>query len=208
VVSFNEAVEIEESRLTPYRTKTWREKKQQSTRLKIADLIRRNEVSQRTCILSCFNLVEAYVNGLAWDYVQTHDISDLSENNRNVLTESARPVNIIDKLIKIPRLITERETGPLHQTQEPLRSFVEIVKPYRDVIVHASPFAAAEKFGGYDKLSKLYELNLTTVRGAVDITIALIEKIHQFVRDSSGLPIWVPSRTGDGKFILATESAK
>jgi len=146
--------------------------------------------------------VEAYINGLAWDYVQTHDISNLSKKNQNVLTESERPVNIIDKLVKIPRLVVEQEAGPLHQTREPLKSFIEVVKPYRDAIVHASPFAAPERFGGYDKLSKLYELNFATVKHAVDITLALVGNIHQFVNGDGQLPAWIPSRAEDGKFIL------
>lgn len=205
-VSFNELVEIEEHCLTSYRTKTWREKKEQKTRAEIADLVRRSETNQRTCVLSCFNLIEAYVNGLAWDYVQTHDISGLSKDNRNVLTESERPVNIIDKLIKIPRLVAERDIGPLHQSRDPLKSFIEVIKPYRDAIVHASPFAAPEKFGGYDKLSKIYELNLSTVRRAVDITIAVIGEIHRFVGSDGDLPVWVLPRAQDGRFVIGVDS--
>jgi len=204
-VSFNEMVEIEEHRLTSYRTRTWRDRKEQKTRIEIADLIRRSEANQRACVLSCFNLVEAYINGLAWDYVQTHDISGLSKDNRNVLAESERPVNIIDKLVKIPRLVAGRDTGPLHQTRDPLRSFVEVIKPYRDAIVHASPFAAPEKFGGYDKLSKIYELNLSTVRRAVDITIAVIGEIHRFIGGNGNLPVWVLPRKDDGTFVIGTD---
>lgn len=205
-VSFNEAVEIEEHRLTSYRTKTWGEKKEQKTKAEIAKLIRRSEANQRTCLLACFNLVEAYINGLAWDYVQTHEVSGLSKDNRNVLTESERPVNIIDKLVKIPRLVTGRDIGPLHQTRDPLKSFIEVIKPYRDAIVHASPFAAPEKFGGYDKLSKIYELNLLTVRHAVDITIALVGEIHHFTGDEGDLPTWVFPRIEDGTFVVGTDS--
>lgn len=204
-ISFNEAVEIEK-RLIPYQTKAWGEIKQQETRTEIADLIRRGEVNRRTCLLSCFNLVEAYINGLAWDYVQTHDISNLSKKNQNVLTESERPVNIIDKLVKIPRLLVEQEAGPLHQTREPLKSFIEVIKPYRDAIVHASPFAAPERFGGYDKLSKLYELNLATVRHAVDITLALIGNIHRFVNGDDQLPAWILARAEDGTFTLLSDT--
>jgi len=205
-VSLNEAIEIEEHRLTPYRTKSWRERKEQRTRFEIADLIRRRNANQRACVLSCFNLIEAYVNGLAWDYVQTNDISRLSKDNRNVLTESDRPVNIVAKLIRVPALTTGRETGPLHQTRDPLKSFIEIVKPYRDAIVHASPFAAPEKFGGYDKLSKLFDLNLLTVRQAVDVTVNLIKEIHQFVDGSGALPLWFLSRAEDGKFVVTPET--
>lgn len=201
-VSFNEAVEIEERRLKSYRSRTWREAKEQRTRGEIADLIRRSEANQRASVLSCFNLIEAYINGLAWDYVHAHDASGLSKDNRNVLTESERPVNIIDKLVKIPRLVAERDMGTLHQTRDPLKSFIEVVKPYRDAIVHASPFAAPEKFGGYDKLRKLYDLNLPTVRRAVDITLTVIGEIHRFVGGDGDLPAWVLLRGDDGSFII------
>lgn len=204
-LSLNEAIEIEEHRLTPYRTKSWSEIKQQAARSETAELIRRRDANQRICVLSCFNLIEAYINGLAWDYVETHDISTLSKDNRNVLTESENPVNIVKKLIRVPALTTGRETGPLHQTRDPLKSFIEIVKPYRDAIVHASPFAAPEKFGGYDKLSKLYGLSLVTVRTAVNVTVSLLKEIHQFVDGNGELPSWFLQRAADGRFIFVRE---
>lgn len=181
-VAFNEAVEIEEHRLTPYRTMSWAQQKEAKTRPEIADLVRRRDANQRACVLACFNLIEAYVNGLAWDYVQTHDISGLTDEKQNVLMESkGRLVNIEVKLIKIPAIVAGTIPGPLHQTQEPMKSFLEIVKPYRDAIVHASPFSAPLKFGGYDKLSKLYGLDMPTVRTAVQVTISMIGEIYRFV---------------------------
>jgi hypothetical protein len=77
------------------------------------------------------------------------------------------------------------------------------VKPYRDAIVHASPFAAPEKFGGYDKLSKLYDLDLKTLRLAVDATIAVITEIHQFVSGKVTTPVWLLTRAEDGRFIFS-----
>lgn len=201
-LAFNDAVEIEEHRLTPYRTKSWRERKQLETRSEIADLIRRHEASLRTCVLSCFNLIEAFINGVAWDHAHMHDLSGFSKDNRNVLTESERPVSIVTKLVRVPGLVAGRDSGPLHQTRNPLKSFIEIVKPYRDAIVHASPFAAPEKFGGYDKLSKLYELDLRVVRTAVDVTTAVVREIHQFVHGGSELPLWFLSRNIEGKFVF------
>lgn len=197
-----EAIEIEERRLTPYRTKSWKEQKVQNIRPEIAALIRRRNANLRSCILACFNLVEAYINGLAWDFVQRHDISALNTKKKNVLTESEGFVSIIDKLIKIPPLISGHDPGPLHQTRDPLKLFIEVVKPHRDAIVHASPFAAPQKFGGYDKLRKLYDLNLCTVREAVDVTVSIVKDIHQFVGGPGELPAWFPSRNSDGTFIL------
>lgn len=202
--TFNQAVEIGDQ-LASYHSRTWSQVKEKRPRDELADLIRRKETSQRACLLSCFNLIEAYINGLAWDYVHTHDTSGLSKDNRNVLTESERPVNIIDKIIKIPRLVAERDMGPHHQTRDPLKSFIDVVKPYRDAIVHASPFAAPEKFGGYDKLRKLYDLDLMTVRRAVDITLSLIGETHRFVGGEGDLPQWVLPRREDGRFIIDTD---
>ncbi|MGB6524262.1 MAG: hypothetical protein WBE87_05035, partial [Candidatus Acidiferrales bacterium] len=68
------------------------------------------------------------------------------------------------------------------------------------------PFAAPEKFGGYDKLSKLFDLNLRTVRQAVDVTVNLIKEIHQFVDGSGALPLWFLSRAEDGKFVVTPET--
>ena len=201
-VSFNEAIFIEEHRLTDYRVKNLNELKDQKTRGEIATLLRRSAVSQRTCLLSSFNLIEAYINGLAWDYVQTHDISCLSGKNQAILIESDKPINIIDKLIKIPRLVSEKESGPLHQTREPLKLFIEYIKPYRDAIVHASPFAAPMRFGGYDKLSKLYDLNLSTIRRSIDITFDVITEIHHFLYGTDNLPSWIFPRTEDGAFLI------
>jgi hypothetical protein len=201
-LAFNDAVDIDEGRLTPYRTKSWCERKEQATQAEIAELIRRLEANLRTSVLSCFNLIEAFINGVSWDYTRTHDLSGLSKDNRNLLTESERPVSIVTKLVRVPVLVTGRDSGPLHQTRDPLKSFIEIVKPYRDAIVHASPFAAPGKFGGYDKLSKLYELDLRTVRTAVDVTAAVVREIYKFVHGGSELPSWFLSRDSHEKFVF------
>lgn len=201
-VFLNEAINIEEHSLTPYRTGSWKEQKQQNTRPEIAELIRRRNASFRACVLSCFNLVEAYINGLAWSYVQTHDISGLTEKNQNTLTESKGFVSIVDKLIRVPALVTGQNVGPLHQTREPLKTFVEITKPHRDAIVHASPFAAPQKFGGYDKLAALYDLDMVTVRKAVDVTIDMVRILHRFVGGTADEPEWFLPRATDGKFVF------
>ena len=165
--------------------------------------------NKRMCILSCFNLVEAYVNGLAWEYVHTHDISLVSKGDQEALTEKDkngkdRLVNIVDKLIKIPRIVAHQQYGPLDRMREPLKTFIETVKPYRDSIVHASPFSAPENFGDYDKLSKLYELSLDTVKKAVSNTLAIISQIHQFTGADNDLPEWVYPKNDDGSFDMAS----
>lgn len=193
--SFNRAVEAERrfeeyDKIPRGRAKTKREE--------IAELERSGTFHRRMCVLSCFNLAEAYVNGLAWAYVQTHDISGLSKTKQKVLIEGQ--TSILDKLVKVPQIISGRSPGPLESDREPLSVFRDTIKPFRDSIVHASPFAAPERFGGYEKLSKVYELNLETVRQTVDMTLDIIGRIHRFVGGNGLLPKWMPSRKDDGTF--------
>ncbi|MBI3469067.1 MAG: hypothetical protein HY000_39185 [Planctomycetes bacterium] len=192
----------EHQRLADARIK-WKDAKAPRKRAEIARLVRCRELAQRSALLCAFNLVEAYVNGIAWCYVQTRGISHLNDNHRNLLTEEKRPVNLVEKLVKIPRIVVGTGEGPLHDSREPLKSFVAIVKPFRDAIVHASPFSAPEKFGGYDKLEKLYGLTVATALHGVGLTLAIISEIHQFTGGDGQMPEWVPSRTEDGRFRLA-----
>jgi len=193
--SFNRAVEAEK------KLKKYDEMPKSTAKTKkeeIAELVKSGTFHRRMCVLSCFNLVEAYINGLAWAYVQTRDTSSLSNRNKKVLTEGQ--TSILDKLVKIPQIITGRSPGPLESDLEPLSIFRDTIKPFRDSIVHASPFAAPERFGGYEKLSKVYELNLETVRQTVDMTLDIIGRIHRFVGGNDPLPQWVFSRREGGIF--------
>lgn len=204
-VQFNETLGIDdEIRARPLTS--WRQLKDQRQRAEIAHLMRRRQAFSRSCVLSCFNLIEAYVNGLSWDYVQTHDISGLSNKSRQVITDADGQFSVRDRLVKIPRIVAGQGTGPLHETREPLKTFLNVVKPYRDSIVHASPYAAPERFGGYDKLNKIYDLNTATVKVAVDVTIEVIGVIHRFIGGDGEMPAWMPARADDGKFILDPDS--
>jgi len=196
-VAFNSAVtldaEIEQHRGTP-----WPKAKQDEVRKHLADLLRQAAFHRRMCVLSCFNLIEAYVNGVAWDYADSHDISSLSKNKQDVLTSGQ--ASILDKVVRVPEIVTGKTPGPLAQDKDPLKTFKEIFKPFRDSIVHASPFSAPARFGGYDKLSKVYDLTLQTARSTVDLTVDIVEQIHRFLGGDGSCPQWVPPRGTDGKF--------
>ena len=56
-------------------------------RNKLTELIQEKSFSIRAVVTSCFNLVEAYLNGLAWDYVQTHGTEELSMRKKKLLEE-------------------------------------------------------------------------------------------------------------------------
>jgi hypothetical protein len=196
-ISYNEVVTIEHS-LKEYKRTSWRKAKESDVRNAVADLHRRGAFCRRMCLLSCFNLVEAYINGIAWEFVQSTDISSLSHRQQKLLTEGQ--ASLLDKLVKVPALVMRQDTGPLTQDENPLAEFRDLIKPFRDSIVHASPFGAAERFGGYDKLSRVYELSLETVQRSVNLTFDIIGRIHRFLGNARQLPDWYPPRREDGTF--------
>lgn len=93
-----------------------------------------------------------------------------------------------------------RTPGPLALDQDPLKTLKGMVKPFRDSIVHASPFSAQARFGGYDKLSKIYQLTLETVSMTVELAVDAIGRIHGFLNGEGDLPRWMPPRGDDGRF--------
>jgi len=148
-------------------------------------------------IIGSFNLVEAYINGVAWEFLQTTKES-IKSKDQETLNSQARSIKIKDKLTKIPRIVKGTSQGVLHETRDPLRTFITTVKPFRDSIVHASPFTVPETFGGYDKLTKLYELDLPMVTVAVQSCIDIIATVHKFITETNDSPSWLPYFSSDG----------
>ncbi|HHJ20383.1 MAG TPA: hypothetical protein ENJ84_11270 [Gammaproteobacteria bacterium] len=148
--------------------------------------IRRVEFAQRAIVLSCFNLMEAYLNGLAWDYCQSNDLASLSHRKVKLLTDTST-ASIRDKLTKYPAIIAGREDVAIDGVSD----FLDIIKPFRDSLVHPSPFSAPEKFGGYQKLRKLYELDYHVSIMAAASTVLVIKGIFQLIEGSDESPKWL-----------------
>lgn len=184
--SFNEMRTLG-SQIDKLQRLAWEEKKAREP--EIAAKLRRSKAVSRMCLLSCFNLIEAYINGLAWEYAQTHQdqLPQLIRKEREMIKDGGG--SILNRVINIPRIITGRPCS-LSIDQYPLKEFEETIKPYRNSIVHASPFTAPEEFGGYDRLDKLYELSSETVVLAVKVTRDLIGAIHQHIGGKNDLPRW------------------
>jgi len=198
-LSYNDAFDAEAERVR-HGIVSWSKAKEAEFRRPLAATLSRGKYSMRMCLLSCFNLTEAFINGIAWEFVQNVGVEQLSKNQQDLLTKGQ--ASLLDKLAKVPAIVKDREFGPLTKDQDPLSTFRDLVKPFRDSIVHASPFSAPERFGGYDKLERVYELEMPTVTGAVDLTLRIIGAIHEFVGGGPGLPAWMPSRGADGRFIV------
>jgi hypothetical protein len=150
-----------------------------ANRNRIRDLLRQKLYAARTCVISCFNLMEAYLNGLAWQYLSDPAVSEsLSKRRRGLLEDTSR-TTIRDKIVKYPEIIGGK---PLPDgANDHVSAFLEVIKPFRDSLIHPSPFSAPERFGGYDKLRNLYRIDIDTAELAAASTCKLIACIQEHV---------------------------
>jgi hypothetical protein len=161
----------------------------ETERIKISSVIRQKIFAARSALLSCFNLIEAYLNGLAWDYIQRNGTENLSNKQRKLLEDTAS-ASIRDKLMKYPNILTGKEVW--RQPDGELETFINALKPFRDSLVHPSPFSAPEKFGGYDKLRLLYRIDHDTALLTANLLVVLVRRIHEHVySNSERLPEWI-----------------
>jgi hypothetical protein len=200
-IAFNEVLDMKTSIDEVEAEKlAWSDAKKEKRKAEIRAIQSKMKYNMRMCLICCFNLLEAYINGIAWEYRQLCDLQALSENKRKMI--EGDQTSILDKLVKVPKIVTESDDFPLSTEKPPLSEFRDLVKPFRDSIVHASPYSASERYGGYDKLSKIYDLEFSTVDKAVKMTLEILQMVHQKVTGNTGSPQWLPSRDSNGKFAL------
>lgn len=158
-------------------------------REEVAALVRKSLHAARSCILSCFNLVEAYLNGLAWDLCRDpENIDSLSKRKREQF-QGVRRTTFRFKLLEYPKIISGK---PLwNETDEPVSTFLSQVKPFRDSLVHPSPFSTPEKFGGYDTLKNLYRIDADLAKKSARLTCEIIVSLDNHCRTEDILPIWL-----------------
>jgi hypothetical protein len=181
-----------------------------SKKAELFDLIIEQRRNERNCLLSCYHLLEGYMNALAFDRVNDADKPALSPKNRLYLQEQKQTkkgirssfISLKDKILNFPVVITGKEGLPLQEDNKPLSTIVETVKVFRDSIVHPSPFSAPSHFGGYDKLEHIRNLNFEIVDQAVDATFEVIEIIHRFMGYPGDKPEWLPPKLPNGRFLL------
>ena len=155
-----------------------------------AKLERKRDHAARSCILSCFNLVEAYLNGIAWDFAQDEEaFASLSKRQQNLISDSGH-ISLRDKILKYPNIVSGRSLWD--EADDAVAAFLEVFKPFRDSLVHPSPFSAPEKFGGYDKLKKMYLFDFVQAHIGVKITADLIVRIYRHINEiGDGHPVWL-----------------
>jgi len=167
---------------------------QKGDRDSISSLLKWCQFSSRACLLSCFNLLEAYFNGLAWLFSKDTDrINKLSRKKQDLIKDTGR-TRFRDKILKYPEIISGKHLWD--ESVDPVKTFLDEIKPFRDAVVHPSPFTTPEKFGGRDKLQALYRLNLKVVERCVELTCQIITRVEEHLNGAVGpKPLWLTDFT-------------
>ncbi|MFC1830502.1 hypothetical protein ACFL0S_00585 [Thermodesulfobacteriota bacterium] len=147
----------------------------------------------RSVIITCFNLLESFISGVARTYLMEH--SELDEDIRKKLTDNRKPLK--NRLVSIPLLITGFSPG-LDVNKPPLSELFGPIKQRRDAFVHCEPGPQTAP-QGYVKERMFHDLSQETVDQCVGYTFEIIAIIWSSVNGNEK-PKWLPKRRLDGRF--------
>lgn len=155
----------------------------------------------RTVVLTSFNFIEAYLNGIASDFFFAN-FNELDDDTRIILTEwdhiksKPRYLSLRDKALKYIRIACKMSYPPLQENNcEELAFIIERVKDIRDSIVHPSSIHALG-----NKEVEILRLTMDEVEGIIDTSIKLVQKIEQLVYGNNNRKRWIFERAEDGFF--------
>jgi hypothetical protein len=170
--------------------------------------VKKHYLYRRAAVLSAFYFVEAYLNGLAFDYWWNNK-EKVSTEESDILTEwnsakaAAQWRNFRTKALQYPRLILGSKHPPLTETNSPsLNILLTDGKDIRDAIVHQNPRLEAD--GTPVKVRWLVQLRLTDVAKIVDAAVGFVKQLNPVLGDYAIKLHWIHSRGEDGLFPTET----
>jgi len=147
----------------------------------------------RTVILSCFNLVESFVSGLARAHVmETPGLDDVAAKK---LVDTHEPLR--KRVIAIPKTIIGGEV-PLDINKQPFSVLFGVIKAHRDAYVHCEPGPMHSERGQH-KETLFHDVSRTLVEQSVRSTIEVLRLIWKVVHNRSG-PRWLHDLDQEGHF--------
>lgn len=166
----------------------------------------------RASILSAFYFVEAYLNGLAFDFMNRTLGKDLAPRDLDLLTEwdSKRNkegwVKFRDKLLQYPKIILGLEEPPLTETNcDEVRILATKAKSLRDSLVHNSPRPRIDLSGNAleaigSKIRSVMAAELDDATKVVDAAVRFALKINGLLGKKGHKLDWLLGRDQTGLF--------
>ena len=161
----------------------------------------------RAAVLSAFYFVEAYLNGVAFDFVIRNG-KTLSEQEAEFLMEwdgklnREKWVNFKDKLYKYPRVISGSQHPLLTDSNSAeVKLLLTKAKEVRDSVVHQSPKPDFSTIGlPGTKLASFIHLRLADATEIVDASISVVRKLNAALGKNGINVDWLFDRDASGRF--------
>lgn len=156
----------------------------------------------RTTIISAFNFVESFLNGLAFDFVTTCRRT-LSDPERDLLNEwdskrkRQRYVKFRDKAVQYPKIVLNRKVPPFTEdTCPPLAKLLANIR-FRDAVVHSSPKLMNDDI---EKMRDLIEMQLSDATVVADSAVEFVKLLDQKIHNGKYDYTWLIGRSPNGCF--------
>lgn len=161
----------------------------------VGTLMKRRSYAARSGLLTAFNLLECHMNSVAWAFLKASATPPVLSNGQRKTLEDSGHTKFRDKLLKYQEIIAG--TPLPAEAQKTANSFLDVVKPFRDSLVHPSPFETPQQFGGHDKLRMVYRVDVDTLFLAAGLLVDFIERLqkHLGVDPDSEVP-WLEALRG------------
>ncbi len=158
----------------------------------------------RASIISAYNFVECYFNGLAFDFLMTAQRT-LSVGDADILREwdsqrdRQRFVKFRDKIIQYPKIILNRRNPPFTESSCPPMATLLSSINYRDAVVHNTPKPNVAG-DAIPKVRDLVELRFEDAIRIVDSAVEMVQLADKTVNQGRYDISWLLPRTPEGPF--------
>lgn len=160
----------------------------------------------RTSVLSAFYFVEAYLNGVAFDYCSRSG-NDISVEHTRLLMEwdqhsnREKWVSFREKILAYPKVILGLQHPPLTEGNSPeVKLLVSAAKEIRDAIVHQSPKADPRTGEVGPKVRSFLQLRMVDATEIVDAAISLVRQLNELLGQNGIMLDFLVGRDSTGKF--------
>lgn len=147
----------------------------------------------RSVILTCFNLLEAFVSGLAVAWLMENPSASAEIVKR--LEDKNLPLR--RRLIELPGVIVGRP-GVIDGKKPPMEPLLGECKRRRDSFVHCEPGSKPTSWG-YVKEHEFHSVDAFAVRKTLELTLESISLVWKVVHGRER-PSWLPQLNTAGRF--------
>lgn len=152
-----------------------------------------------------FNLIEGYLNGLAFDILVATQVSPEDETKLrewDATRSRPSPMTLRDKILQYPKIALGVAHPPLTEGNCPaMRRVVELQDTLRHSLIHPTPQARGVPYPQPTREESYWNIRQSQVSELCDSAIALIRALDNVLGSRFGTTdYWLHDRTPEGRF--------